>query len=222
MLSACRLANSDRSVAYISIFFTSMIVALSGAMMPGPLLTINVSESVRRGAIAGPLLMVGHGLLELVLVVALMLGLSPLFKNDLFFVGVALAGGAVMFWMAFGMFRSLPALTVDPKAAVGRQQNLVAAGALMSLANPYWLIWWATIGIGYITRCQEKGSAGVGVFYSGHIVGDVLWYVAISMAIARGRKLFTDRTYKVIIGCCGAFLVAFAGYLVYSGLSKLR
>lgn len=209
-------------MAYLSIFFTSMIVALSGAMMPGPLLTINISESVRRGAIAGPLLMAGHAILELLMVAALMLGLSPLFKNDVFFVFVALAGGTAMFWMAFGMFRSLPTLTVHSSVAVDRKNNLVVAGALMSLANPYWIIWWATIGIGYITHCQKMGFAGVGVFYSGHILGDVLWYVAISIAISKGRRLFTDRTYQVMIGCCGAFLVAFAGYLVYSGISKLR
>jgi threonine/homoserine/homoserine lactone efflux protein len=209
-------------VAYLSIFFTSMFVALSGAMMPGPLLTINISESVRRGATAGPLLMAGHALLELLLVVALMLGLSPLFKNDLFFVFVALAGGATMLWMALGMFRSLPTLTVNNGVAVERKNNLMVAGALMSLANPYWIIWWATIGIAYITRCQQMGFTAVGVFYSGHIFGDVLWYVAISIAIAKGRRLFTDRAYQVLIGCCGAFLVAFAGYLVYSGIAKLQ
>ena len=209
-------------MTYLNIFFTSMVIALSGAMMPGPLLTINISESIRRGAIAGPLLMAGHAVLELLLVVALLFGLSPLFKNDLFFVFVALAGGATMFWMAWGMFRSLPTLSVNGSGAtVERKNNLFLAGALMSLANPYWLIWWATIGIGYITRCQNQGLRGVGAFYSGHIFGDVLWYVAISVAIAKGRSLFTDRTYRVLIGCCGAFLIAFAGYLVYSGVSKL-
>jgi threonine/homoserine/homoserine lactone efflux protein len=201
-------------MAYPSISFTSMIVALSGAMMPGPLLTVTISELVRRGAIAGPLLVAGHAVLELLLVVALMLGLSPLLKNGFFFVLVALAGGATMFWMAFGMFRSLPTLTVNNSVAVDRKNNLVVAGALMSLANPYWIIWWATIGIGYITHCQKMGSTGVGVFYSGHVFGDVLWYVAISIAISKARILFSDRTYQVVIGCCGAFLVAFAGHLV--------
>ena len=209
-------------VAYLSIFFTSMVVALSGAMMPGPLLSVTISESVRRGAIVGPILMAGHALLELLLVIALMLGLSPLFKNEFFFVFIALAGSATMLWMAVGMFRSLPTLTVNDGAAVEMKNNLMATGALVSLANPYWTVWWATIGIGYITRCQDMGLTAVGAFYSGHILGDVLWYVAISMAIAKGRMLFTDRTYKVLIGCCGAFLVAFAGYLLYSGTAKLR
>ena len=60
----------------IAIFFTSMVVALSGAMMPGPLLTITITESTRRGVASGPLLIAGHAVLELVLVIALLFGLG--------------------------------------------------------------------------------------------------------------------------------------------------
>ncbi|MEK6655195.1 MAG: LysE family transporter, partial [Thermodesulfobacteriota bacterium] len=60
-----------------TIFFSSFLIALSGAMMPGPLLTAAIGEASRRGFIAGPLLVAGHGILELVLVAALLLGLAP-------------------------------------------------------------------------------------------------------------------------------------------------
>ena len=46
---------------------TSFIVALSGALMPGPLLTLTVGEAARR-VLGGPLIIVGHALLELALV----------------------------------------------------------------------------------------------------------------------------------------------------------
>ena len=58
-------------LSIFTIFFTSFVIALSGALMPGPLLTVTISESARRGFVAGPLLIAGHGLLELALVVAL-------------------------------------------------------------------------------------------------------------------------------------------------------
>ncbi|HPR30720.1 MAG TPA: LysE family transporter [Prolixibacteraceae bacterium] len=204
-----------------TIFFTSLVLALSGAMMPGPLLTVTISESTRRGAVAGPLLIGGHALLELLLLVGLMLGLAPLFKNEIFFTLVAFVGGAIMLWMAWGMFQSLPTLSVDPNKTVERKGNLLLSGVLMSLANPYWIIWWATIGIGYIVHSQKFGFWGIAFFYLGHIAGDLLWYTVVSFAVARGRRLFTDRTYRILIAVCGTFLVGFALYLVGGELVKL-
>jgi len=208
-------------MAYVTLFFTSLVVAFSGAMMPGPLLTVTISESARRGATAGPMLMLGHGILELFLLVALFTGLAPLFENQVFFIVVALAGGGIMFWMAYGMFKSLPTLSVQNiSTSIEKKNNLALSGALMSIANPYWIIWWATIGLGYIVKSREFGIGGITSFYLGHITGDVIWYVAISLAISKGRKLFSDKIYRILIGACGAFLVAFAAYLVWSGISQ--
>lgn len=205
-------------IALITIFFSSLVIALSGAMMPGPLLTVTISESTRKGAIAGPILIGGHAILELALLAALLLGLSPFLQNPIFFMVVAIAGGAIMFWMAWGMFRSIPTLKVHSEAVIDKKNNLLLSGILMSLANPYWIIWWATIGIGYILHAQKYGFMGIALFYLGHIAGDLLWYSAISLAIAKGKKLFTDKTYKVLIAVCGTFLVSFAIYLIVSVL----
>jgi threonine/homoserine/homoserine lactone efflux protein len=206
----------------IAIFFTAMVVALSGAMMPGPLLTVTISESTRRGVVAGPLLIAGHAILELLLVIALLLGLGPLLKNQLFFVIIAFAGGLIMLWMALGMFRSLPTLSVSYSANGKAKNNLLLSGALMSVVNPYWIIWWATIGIGYIVLSQKHGILGVAIFYLGHITGDLLWYSAISFAVGKGKRLFTDRVYRLLIGVCGIFLVGFSIYLVISGIKILK
>jgi threonine/homoserine/homoserine lactone efflux protein len=205
----------------IAIFLTSMVVALSGAMMPGPLLTITISESTRRGVSAGPLLIAGHSMLELLLVIALLFGLGPLLKNEIFFVVIAFLGGAIMLWMAWGMFRSLPTLSVVYTGEGKAKNNLLITGILMSLANPYWIIWWATIGIGYIVLSQKLGFWGVAMFFVGHILGDLLWYMAISLAVGKGKRLFTDRVYRALIALCGAFLVGFSIYLVVSGFQKL-
>ena len=208
--------------ALLTLFFTSLVVAFSGAMMPGPLLTVTINESTRRGAIAGPLLIAGHAILELILVVFLILGLAPFLKHDVFFLVIAFLGGAIMFWMAYGMFRSLPTLSVQTEATTSvKQKNLPLAGALMSLANPYWIIWWATIGIGYIVYAQQFGLWGIVLFFIGHITGDLIWYSAISIAVSKGKKLFTDRIYRILIALCGSFLVGFALYLVIVALMKI-
>jgi threonine/homoserine/homoserine lactone efflux protein len=205
----------------IAVFFTSLVVAFSGAMMPGPLLTITISESTRRGPIAGPLLIAGHSVLELLLLIGLLFGLGPLLKNQTFFIAIAFVGGLIMLWMAWGMFKSLPTLTVINESVIQKNNNLLLTGAMMSLVNPYWIIWWATIGIGYIVLSQKLGFIGIALFYLGHITGDMIWYVTISMVVGKGKKLFTDRVYRGLIAVCGSFLIGFALYLVISGISKL-
>ncbi len=68
-----------------NIFSVSFLLALSAAIMPGPLLAVAINSSSHRGFIAGPLLIVGHGILELGLVALLFLGLSSLLQSELFF-----------------------------------------------------------------------------------------------------------------------------------------
>ncbi len=204
-----------------TIFVSSFIIALSGALMPGPLLTVTVSESTRRGAVAGPMMILGHGILELALIIALLAGLAPLLNRDDVFVVIALAGGAILLWMALSMFKSLPRLRLSLESGSEKKQNLVLAGILFSLANPYWLIWWASIGLGYILHSVKFGLPGMAAFFSGHILADLAWYAFVSFGIARGRDYLSDKTYRGLIGCCASFLMLFSCYFFWSGLDRL-
>jgi len=189
--------------------------------MPGPLLTVTVSESTRRGAITGPLLILGHGILELSLITALLLGIAPLLQRNDVFIFISLVGGSILLWMAFSMFKSLPGLHLDTAPEQQTGKNLVLAGILFSLANPYWIIWWASIGLGYILHSVKYGFIGVSAFFLGHILADLTWYALISFGVARGRRFFSDIFYRRLIGCCATFLVIFSCYFFYSGIEKL-
>ena len=208
-------------IALLTIFSTSFVVAFSGAMMPGPLMTATIGESARRGPWVGPKMIAGHAILEMLLLIALFFGLEPIFKNELFFIIVSLVGGGIMIWIAYGMFRSIPGLEIKANKASSKRTNLYLAGILMSLANPYWIIWWATIGLGYVMVSKGHGFAGVVLFFMGHILGDLVWYSAISFAIGKGRQFFSNRTYKILVGSCAVFLFGFAVWLVITGIGKV-
>jgi len=189
--------------------------------MPGPLLTVTVSESTTRGAIAGPLMILGHGILEVTLIVALLLGLAPFLQRSDVFIFVSLVGGSILLSMAFLMFKSLPDLRLELAVNDKKQRNLVFAGILFSLANPYWIIWWASIGLGYILHSVKFGVIGVAAFFVGHILADLAWYSLISFGVAKGRRFFSDTFYRRLIGCCASFLVIFSCYFFYSGIEKV-
>ena len=207
--------------ALLVIFTTSFMVALSGALMPGPLLTVTISESPRRGLMAGPLLILGHGLLEFTLVMALVMGLAPLLQKPAVFVSTAMAGAGVLGWMAWSMLRALPALTLHNAAGPNTGRNLVLAGIVLSMANPYWSIWWITIGLGYITHSVALGIWGIAAFFSGHILADLLWYTAVSTAVWKGRGFLSDRLYRLLIAGCAVFLIVFAAVFATAGLRTL-
>ncbi|MCD6288520.1 MAG: LysE family transporter, partial [Candidatus Hydrogenedentes bacterium] len=186
-----------------------------------PLLTATVSESARRGWRAGPLLVLGHGILESTLVVALLFGLAPFVNRDGVVGTISCAGGVILIWMAVGMIRGMPTLTLDVDRDNAPRGRLVLAGVLMSLANPYWTVWWATIGLGLVLQARRLDVWGVIFFFIGHITADLVWYTIVSTAVGTGRRLMTDRVYRRLIAVCAAVLIAFAFIFLYSGVQKL-
>ncbi len=200
---------------------TSFIVALSGAMMPGPLLTVTVGESARRGFWAGPLIMVGHAVLEAALVLLLLAGVGLWLNRPLVLGAVGVVGAAMLGWMGWGLLRAsrYSRLEFDPQDQAGLHPIL--AGICMSLANPYWLIWWLTIGLGYVMFSAKFGLLGVALFFIGHILADFAWYTLVSAAVAQGRRFLSDNLYRGFLAGCGVFLFVFGGYFGLQGLRFL-
>lgn len=193
--------------------------------MPGPMLAVVLAESPRQGVIAGPLVVLGHALLELALLAALVAGLGPLLEKPAVQTTLALVGGVMLLWTAAGavrfVLRSRSGMDWRVDERPGGGWRTVFAGAWSSLANPYWTIWWATIGLGLLTKAYALGVAGLVAFYVGHIIGDLTWFTAVSGAIAAGRRFITPRVYTIMLSASAALLLAMAVWFLVSGLRDL-
>jgi threonine/homoserine/homoserine lactone efflux protein len=203
-------------MSIVLIAVTSFIVALSGALVPGPLLTITVGESVKRGGTAGPLIILGHALLEATIVLLIVFGLMPALTSDKAKMVVDIAGGAILMLMGMMLFRDGQRVHLELKKTE-RHTGIgpIASGIVGSLSNPYWVIWWLTIGLGYLVSSLKYGIAGVLAFFVGHISADLAWYSLISFAVSRGRKAIGDRGYRFMLSVCGAFLICFGISFVF-------
>ena len=212
---------------YSGIFVTSFIVALSGAIMPGPLLTVTITESTKRGAWAGPLIIVGHSILEFVFILLILFGLGELLKQDKILSGIAFFGSAVLLWMGIGMIKSVKTITLLGEKKISKERksnflkNPIIAGIVISLSNPYWTVWWLTIGLAYIFMSVKFGVMGIVVFFVGHILADFIWYTFISTSVTFGKKYFSDKIYKGVIGVCGVFLLFFSVFFFKAGFDYL-
>jgi len=209
----------------IGIFFASFLMGLSGALMPGPVLTVTISQVTSRGFVAGPLIVLGHGILELSLVVAVAFGLGRILTWGPVIGTIAILGGIFLVYLGYDILRSLKGLSLSIQRRTDGNKitgHPVVAGILTSLSNPYWTIWWASIGVGYIAISRRLGLWGLSSFFVGHILSDLSWYSFVALTLTLGRKMITDRLYRGVVAVCGLFLVGFGLYFGYSGLQMFR
>lgn len=201
---------------------TSFALALSGALMPGPLLTMTVAEAAHRGTRAGPLVITGHAMLELLLVVTLIKGLGQYLKASHVIGSISLAGGIILLFMGGDMIRKALTLSLQQEAVSGNKRSSgypVFLGIMGSLVNPYWILWWVTIGLGYMETARHFGTSGIVAFFLGHITADYGWYILVALGISRGKSVISDTGYRRMIRCCGFFLLCFGFWFLSSGVN---
>jgi len=195
-------------------------------MMPGPMLGVTIEGSLKRKKwTAGPLTVLGHGILELVLVIVMTFGLRDFFSKPTVAGLIGLFGGGFLAWMGYGMIKSGLEKTVSLENQKSRKrpgmENLVLAGIIVSATNPYFIMWWASTGMESVRQAYAFGLAGVLLFYLGHIMSDFAWYTTVSIAFAGGRKLISDTVYCRIILVLGMFIAGFSVYFIISGIKML-
>ena len=215
------------------IFLIAFIVGFSGAIMPGPLLAVTIGETIKQGFIAGPLIVLGHGILELILITALVLGLASFLTTSVATLIVSLGGGLFLLYFGFSQIHSFwsnqLSLNLEKSKALNENElekkffpghhlttkvYLVWAGILVSLSNPYWSVWWITIGLSYITIALKQGFLGLASFFSGHILADLTWYCLIAGIVTKGQKFFPPRVYRGTMLICGLFLIGLGAYFI--------
>ncbi len=213
--------NPPADMTMWGLFISAFVVGFSGALMPGPVMAVTITHSTRIGAKAGPLIVLGHGMVELVVFAAIIAGVGPFLESNLISGLIAAVGSAILLWMAFSMLRSLPGLSLELEAQKGRsgKSTPVRDGVLLSLANPYFFIWWATVGLAFISKAISLGMGILGafLFFLGHYIADISFYSLMSLMISRGRNWISDRIYRgVVLVCALAMLMFVAVFAVYA------
>jgi len=192
--------------------------------MPGPMLGVTIDGSIKKGFVAGPLIVLGHAILELLLVISMAFGLKDFFANPVVSGLIGVFGGAFLGWTGYGMVKSGIKNTVSINSqnkgnVIGN--NLVFAGIIVSISNPYFFIWWVSTGMESVRQAYTMGLTGVVFFYLGHILSDFVWYSIVAAAFASGKKLISDTVYRWLIIILGFFLSGFSIYFIISGLGTL-
>ena len=212
----------------LRIFLFSFLVALTGALTPGPLLTFTIYKSLKqkKGYLAGVFIILGHATIEFILILVLLAGASLLFQNLIFLTLVGIIGG--VFLVIFGILVIRDTTKVDPTLDFnlednnlkGYKGNSFIGGIIVSLSNPYWTFWWAVIGLGFLVNFNITFATPIGLllFFLGHELGDIVWYLPISTFVYFGGKSLNPKIYKYVLLVCAGFMVIFGIYLILNVL----
>ncbi|NLI21390.1 MAG: LysE family transporter [Clostridiales bacterium] len=207
-----------------AIFITAVAVAFSGAVMPGPLLTYTIRQALVRGPKAGFIIILGHALLELALVVLIFMGFDAILQSNAAQVAIGLVGGLLLAYMGgdmvVGALRNRVKIDLE---GGGGSRGMVLSGIAISAMNPYFLLWWAIIGLGFLLQAYKGfGVWGVCVFFLGHIAVDFLWYGFVSTLIGKTRRFIGQTPYRIIVGVLGGVLLYFGITFFANAINALR
>lgn len=198
---------------YFSIFAVSFAIALSGAMAPGPLLAAVISGSLKNGFRTGPLLISGHAVLEILMVAVLALGLGKFINTPGIIKAVSFTGAVILIYFGINMLKRLPSAEMDFSAERrGKPSGMFMQGITLSIANPYWAVWWVTIGLGLLLSARQRGFSGLLFFFTGHILADLLWYSFVSFSLSRGKKFISLHAYRTVLKACAFIVISFGLY----------
>jgi threonine/homoserine/homoserine lactone efflux protein len=200
-----------------AVLATVTAVSLTGVMAPGPVTAVTVAKGATRKE-AGALIALGHGMVEMPMIVLVWLGFTAVMATPSVKVLIGGIGGAVLIWMGIGMLRTDPVAFGQRREVAG---GCVLAGLTTTVVNPYWFLWWATVGAALVASASPWGLLGVAAFAVTHWLCDLGWLSFLSWGVFTSRRFWTPRVYRAMLIVCGVVLLGFGAYFAGTGVLSL-
>jgi len=202
------------------LFFLFQVVAisLSGVMAPGPITAAAIAMG-SRNRFAGTLMAVGHGIIEFPLMILIVLGMDKILELTNTKIIIGLAGGAFLLIMAIQMLRSLKG--PEHQQTKVTKSGPIVAGIILSGGNPFFLIWWASVGLNLAITATGLGIWAFVLFAIVHWLCDLIWFTVLSWASFKGSVLLGPRNQRIILMICSLALLGFGLFFVYNAVRTL-
>ncbi len=190
---------------------TVIIISVSGVMSPGPLFVANIFYGVKGGASAGLKMSCGHTVVELPLII--FLGFSALsletFPQFRIIIAIQVAIGLFVFAgiQIKSVFKSKSPLVNQTK------YGPFLGGILFSALNPFFIIWWLTIGFKLISDSLVLWSFwGIAILFASHIWMDYTWLTSTAYLSNRSSGFLSNKNYRF-------FIIGISIVLIYFGIT---
>jgi len=199
------------------LIITTVLVSISGALSPGPLTASAVTIGTKRHAKGGFLIAFGHMLFEFpyVLIIASFSSSIGFFLKNVN-VSYALTLAILSFIIFFSYLIIKEGINVI-KSGVNQIRkskryafNPILVGILLTGLNPYFLLWWLSVGLPLIQLSINMGLPLLLLMYGSHVWMDYLWLTLMGFAGESGVKILRSKGYGVLLIILGLALALFA------------
>ena len=183
-------------------------ISASGVMAPGPLFAANITYGLKQGARSGIKIALGHTIVELPLIILLGVGVFSLESFPEFRPTITILGAITLFVFAGIQIKSV--LKQGKVIQQNQRNNPIIVGIAFSALNPFFIVWWITIGFKLISDAMMMWSFfGILILFALHIWMDFAWLGATAFLASKSSKLIRNKGYKILITGLSLTLIYF-------------
>ena len=198
----------------LPILLSVVVISLSGVMMPGLMFGVTLAKSLK-SPWAGAQIALGHAVIEIPLILLIYFGFARFSQNDVVQLVLSILGGGMIIALGIGMFRARAELVQKGKDS---PYNAFIAGILTSALNPFFWLWWVTIGTMLVMKFLDFGATGLIMFIVAHWLCDLVWLSFVSNMVYRTHSLW-GRKFQEGLFITGSLLLAgFGSWYIVSGI----
>ena len=199
------------------ILLSVVVISLSGVMMPGLMFGVTLVKSLK-SPWAGAEIALGHAVIEVPIILLIYFGFARFFENIVVQLVLSILGGGMIIWLGVSMFRARTEMVHGSKDL---SYNAFIAGIFTTALNPFFWLWWATIGVMLEMKFLDFGVMGLAVFIVVHWLCDLVWLSFVSNLVYRTHSLWGRKFQGGLFITGSLLLVGFGIWYIISGIQLM-
>jgi threonine/homoserine/homoserine lactone efflux protein len=198
-------------------------ISMSGVLAPGPLFFTNLLYGTRQGARSGIKVAFGHTVVELPLIIMLATGLFASTATNQYPGAIGLTGGiGILGFAGMQVASVISHRNVQAAPAIASGKSPFLAGIALSALNPFFLVWWFTVGLKLIADSATFGFAvGIIILFALHIWMDYAWLVGTAYVASKGSSALKSKYYSLLLLALAAVLLYYGVHFTLTGIGAL-
>jgi threonine/homoserine/homoserine lactone efflux protein len=203
-----------------ALFLSSLALGIAFCAPPG----IITAEAIRRGLARGfrPALLVELGSLigDATWAIIALAGAAFVVQNTVVRLALGIIGALFLLHLAWSAIWSAKQGATPQLKATGRGD--FAAGAVLSLGNPFAIAFWLGVGSSTITtHVPDPQLVHFVIFFCAFMLGGLSWCFFLAGLITWGRRFVNPTFFRGVNFLCGLFLGCFGLQLLWNTASLL-